>query len=535
MQNSHIQPANDNSLRPNTSVQLHAQLDEALTATEQATTLTAMVTVLMPLLRLLGLAMLRVVIEQRERMTEMSCSCPICGGALKRTYNVRSVWRYTLLGRLAYFRRNYLCIRCNASVYPTDLRLGIAERLHGHSQEFGSMVVLLTTLLPNAKAMDLFAKCFGFDVSTHLSRDLTMEIGERLVADEAKEAERYWELRTKDPEALEPPRAELKKLNRHKRIYVMMDDSKLGIQDGARGRGAAERKAKESKELETLRQMLAEEKGKAVKAAKRGKPGVESPTQVPKLQGDSGYRNARALLIFSEADLAGVSKGRSQILRRRVVAHIGIQEEWRKLVHMALCEEGVYTAEEVVCIADGGGGIWEMFGELLPTTSDRRVVQLLDFYHGSSHVWAAARAYKGNETDAQKKACAKWVKPLLKELRHGQVANVIQRLGKLKLTGKAATKVAKVMAYLTTHRGRMRYAWARSRGMLIGSGAMESVHAWAIQARCRLPGMRWSVKGANVMLRLRCAWASQRWDESFARAAAFKPIASENNALRLAA
>jgi len=99
---------------------------------------------------------------------------------------------------------------------------------------------------------------------------------------------------------------------------------------------------------------------------------------------------------------------------------------------MALVEEGVYAAEEVFCIAAGGAGIWELVDELLPSTRERRVVQVLDFYHASSHLWAGARAAKGNETAAPRRACFKWIKPLLQDLRDGKVAKVIQRLGKLK-------------------------------------------------------------------------------------------------------
>jgi hypothetical protein len=64
--------------------------------------------------------------------------------------------------------------------------------------------------------------------------------------------------------------------------------------------------------------------------------------------------------------------------------------------------------------------------------------------------------------------------------------------------------------------------------MLIGSGAIESVHAWVIQARCRLPGMRWSVEGANAILRLRGAWASGRFDDEFASAAELAPATDQN-------
>jgi hypothetical protein len=526
LQTSHIQPANDNTFATPAGTSLHHLLDAAVLAAHKQGSLTAMVMTLLPLLRCMGLAIVRDIIQQRDRTLDWRVRppcCPVCKVALTRSRHVRQTRRYTLLGMLVYERRNGLCPKCNRSEYPTDWALGVLDGLHGHSQEFASMVGLLTTLMSNAKAMDLFEKCFGFAVSTTLSRAITIGVGTRMYALEQQRAQYYWELRTADPEKLEPPPAALRKLERTKKAYVMMDDSKLGIQEGKRGRGAPKRVRDESNEHKQLRKTLRSEKAKAAKAAKRGKAGPNSPTTVPKGDDDSGFRNVRALLIFSEADLAGISKGRHEILRRRVVAHIGTLEEWRKFVHMALAEEGVYTAEEVVVIADGGAGIWEMVEELLPPTRERKVTQVLDFYHATSHLWTAARALKGSETAAQKRACIRWVKPLLAAIRAGKVANVVQRLGKLKLKGKAAEEVARTKKYFETHRKRMRYDWLRSRGTLIGSGAMESVHAWVIQPRCRLPGMRWSVAGANAMLRLRCAWASGRWDEKWDQAARAPP------------
>jgi len=525
LKTSHTEPRSDKPAVRFTGNHLYLLVDDALAAAQAQTGLSAMVLVVLPVVRKLGLAVLRHVIEQRDRALEQhrpGPCCPDCDTPLRRSRHLRPTRRYTLLGLLHYERRNYLCPKCDRSEYPTDWSLDVLDRLHGHCQEFASMVVLMTTLMPNAKAMDLFQKCFGFAVSTTLSRGLTMAIGGQMFQAESQRAEHYWEMRTADPEAIEPPPAVLRKMARSKRKYVMMDDSKLGIQEGKRGRGAPKRGGDESKEAKALRKMLSQEKAKAAKAAKRGKPGPDTPAKVPKTSNDAddnGFRNVRALLIFDQADLAHVSKGRAEILRRRVVAHIGTLEEWRKFVHMALVEEGVYTAEQVFVIADGGAGIWEMVDELLPSTRGRSVVQVLDFYHATSHLWAAARAYKGNDTAAQRRACIRWVQPLLQGVRAGKVANVLQRLGKLKLKGRAAEEVKKVKEYFEKHRKRMRYAWVRDQEALIGSGAMESVHAWVIQARCRLPGMRWSVAGANAMLRLRCAWASGRWDESFDLAA----------------
>ena len=241
------------------------------------------------------------------------------------------------------------------------------------------------------------------------------------------------------------------------------------------------------------------------------------------------WRDARALLIFREEDLAQTSKTRRQICHRRVVAHVGTKMEWTQLLHMAFHEEGVYTAREVVVVADGGSGIWELIGELLPTTPSRKVVEILDWYHAASHLWEVGRALKGCKTPQERRRCATWVHTLLDYLADGRVANVIQRLDKLK-PRKKTTKEAmrKCLKYFRGHRTRMRYKWCRDKGMLIGSGAIESVHAWVIQARCKLPGMRWSKGGKGAMLRLRCSWAFGRWDEDFALAAyADEPAAGQ--------
>jgi len=235
---------------------------------------------------------------------------------------------------------------------------------------------------------------------------------------------------------------------------------------------------------------------------------------------EEGGKDVRALLIFREKDLTPTSKDRREILHRRIIAHVGTHEEWLKLVHLALHEEGVYTAHEVVVVADGGSGIWEMVEELLPNTTFRKLIQILDWCHAASHLWTGGPALKGCKTDAQRKACIQWVSPLLDELFEGNVANVIQRLRKLKPSAdNACDEVRKCIKCFDEHQKRMHYTSFKKRGLLIGSGAVESLHAWVIQARCRLPGMRWSAAGVNAMLRLRCSWAARRFDEDFDLAA----------------
>jgi hypothetical protein len=437
---------------------------------------------------------------------------------MRRCKNLRRVCRFLLLGKLSYRRCGYVCPCCGRRLFPLDRQLDLAANLRGHSLEFASSLVLLCTVVPFGKGCDLFSTLCGIAVSTRLARTLTFTIGTRLFTAEMQRAQALWDQRLTQPEVFEPTPAQLRTRERHERIYVMTDNSKVGLQEGTRGRNAPK--------LKTLRKLMQHERLKRLRAAKRVKLGVV-PTESSEATtdddaGDGSWRDVRGLLIFREADLAQSSARRREIVKRRVVGHVGTKEEWLRLVHMAFHEEGVYTAHEVVVIADGGNGIWESIDELLPSTNSRRVVQILDWYHAASHLWAVGRALKGFKTAAQRKRCVAWVGTLLDYLAEGRVANVIQRLEKLReSTTEAREATRKCIKYFDGHRQRMRYAWYRKQGMLIGSGAMESIHAWVFQARCRLPGMRWSEAGINAMLRLRCSWASGRWDEDFLSAASF--------------
>ena len=86
--------------------------------------LTDMVLVLLPLLRALGIAVLRCIVQHRDQVLDRDrpqLACPGCATALTRTRNVRQTNCYTLFGRLIFSRRNYLCPKCKRSECPLDL------------------------------------------------------------------------------------------------------------------------------------------------------------------------------------------------------------------------------------------------------------------------------------------------------------------------------------------------------------------------------------------------------------------------------
>ena len=65
--------------------------------------------------------------------------------------------------------------------------------------------------------------------------------------------------------------------------------------------------------------------------------------------------------------------------------------------------------------------------------------------------------------------------------------------------------------YYTHNQKLMDYAAFRLRGYDIGSGAIEAAHKTLIQIRMKRSGQRWSPEKAPLMLKLRVAYKSHRW------------------------
>jgi len=80
--------------------------------------------------------------------------------------------------------------------------------------------------------------------------------------------------------------------------------------------------------------------------------------------------------------------------------------------------------------------------------------------------------------------------------------------------------VRKARSYFETSAERMRYARYRRQGLFVGSGVVEAGCKTIIGFRLKQSGMRWTVRGANAIIALRCAELSGRWEEFWeARAA----------------
>ncbi|MFL5800254.1 MAG: ISKra4 family transposase [Roseiflexaceae bacterium] len=167
-------------------------------------------------------------------------------------------------------------------------------------------------------------------------------------------------------------------------------------------------------------------------------------------------------------------------------------------------QRGVLLVSEVVVLGDGSHWIWELASSYFP-----EAVQILDWYHASSYLWAAAHAIYGEGTDLAKR----WVTEHLAVLWEGQVLEVIATL---QTHAGAGAAVAEAITYYTYHQGRMHYAEYRARGMQIGSGSIESGCKQVIGARLKQAGMIWAAAGAVAVASVRTWLKSGRWEEAMA-------------------
>ncbi|MFL5806230.1 MAG: ISKra4 family transposase [Roseiflexaceae bacterium] len=165
---------------------------------------------------------------------------------------------------------------------------------------------------------------------------------------------------------------------------------------------------------------------------------------------------------------------------------------------------GVLLASEVVVLGDGSHWIWELAALYFP-----QAVQILDWYHASSYLWAAAHAIYGEGSELAKR----WASDQLVLLWDGKVLDVIATL---QTQSGAGAAVAEAITYYTYHQGRMHYAEYRARGMQIGSGSIESGCKQVIGARLKQAGMIWAAEGAVAVASVRTWLKSGRWEEAMA-------------------
>ena len=160
---------------------------------------------------------------------------------------------------------------------------------------------------------------------------------------------------------------------------------------------------------------------------------------------------------------------------------------------------------EVVFIADGAPDNWSFCEEAFPGAT-----QVLDCWHALQHLKEALDTAYG---EGSPKAWNRFetLRETLKKGKDG-IGKVIRALRHLAKKHLRRKPIARVLNFFRKHQHRMRYAEVHTRGMPIGSGAVESSNKVLIKSRMKGAGMRWSENGTGQpILTFRALWKSGRF------------------------
>lgn len=207
------------------------------------------------------------------------------------------------------------------------------------------------------------------------------------------------------------------------------------------------------------------------------------------------WKEAKLGRIFNTTENVNISKNRSIISNSTYVSHLGgIKDFFPKL------EYHLDGLKSLVIIADGAKWIWNWADDFYPEAT-----QILDFYHAKEHLCEFAVNYFKESTSR-----SEWIDEQCRTMLEEDIQKVIAVLKNLPMspTKKIEQQKKKLINYYQKNSKRMQYSAYIKKGLLIGSGAIESAHRNVLQQRMKLSGQHWTKKGFQQISNLRVAYKS---------------------------
>lgn len=153
---------------------------------------------------------------------------------------------------------------------------------------------------------------------------------------------------------------------------------------------------------------------------------------------------------------------------------------------------------------------------ILQHQSDKHGVQLtliLDFIHVAEYVWEAGFAFHGEGTPETER----WVSKRLLEILKGRASHVaggIRRSATLRgLRGEKRAAADTCADYLIKYAPCLKYDEYLAKGFPISTGVIEGTCRYLVKDRMDITGARWSLVGAEAVLKLRALRASGDFED----------------------
>ncbi len=222
--------------------------------------------------------------------------------------------------------------------------------------------------------------------------------------------------------------------------------------------------------------------------------------------GPAKTREAKLGCVFTQTSIDEEGRPVRDEASTTYVGAIESGEDFGRRIFTEAVRRGSRRAHEIVLLGDGAPWIWSLAEEHFPGA-----IQIVDLYHAREHLGELAKVLYGPGTP---KATA-WATLRIADLDAGDVPKLISKMTRLRpATPVQRDALRRSIAYFQVNAARMCYADFRRQGLFVGSGVIEAGCKTIAGRRLKQSGMRWTVRGANAIIALRCCLLSGRW-ESF--------------------
>lgn len=239
-----------------------------------------------------------------------------------------------------------------------------------------------------------------------------------------------------------------------------------------------------------------------------GVPVVPHETEGRKGKDETGRaktREAKLGCVFTQTTVDDQGRPLRDSQSTTYVGAIETAEQFGPRIYAEAVRRGLKRAKRIVVLGDGAVWIWNIAEEHF-----HGAIQIVDLYHAREHLAELGKIIYGPASTKAKD----WAAGRCEQLDEGNTTAVLKALNRLRPGDPAAQKaVEQAITYFENNAERMRYARFRSHTLFVGSGVMEAGCKTIIGLRLKQSGMRWTVRGANAIIALRCSQLSGRWEE----------------------
>ncbi|UZO81401.1 UPF0236 family protein [Aquimarina sp. ERC-38] len=210
---------------------------------------------------------------------------------------------------------------------------------------------------------------------------------------------------------------------------------------------------------------------------------------------EESWKESKLGRVYQPKDIVEVSPSRTELTSSTYITHLGDHKEFTSKMDYHL-----ENLNNLVFIADGARWIWKWVERYYPES-----IQIVDYYHSKEHLCEFAKLYYKDENKRHD-----WINKLSQQILDKGIDLIIEVLEELPKQQKTTAKRNRLISYYKQNRDRMQYHRYLEKGLLIGSGAIESAHKDVLQQRLKLSGQRWTMEGFRQMAQLRVVYKSNQ-------------------------